>query len=45
MVGATITQLFILDGGATALTPVILFALFVFIAWGRQDSIRNLKSR
>ncbi|MFD4207422.1 DoxX family protein [Micromonospora tulbaghiae] len=42
MVGAAITQAFILDGGALVLTPVVLFALFVFIAWGRRHSIRRL---
>ncbi|MEU4793455.1 DoxX family protein [Micromonospora tulbaghiae] len=42
MVGAAVTQAFILDGGALVLTPVVLFALFVFIAWGRRHSIRRL---
>ncbi|AYF28778.1 MULTISPECIES: DoxX family protein [Micromonospora] len=45
MVGAAITQAFILDGGALVLTPVVLFALFVFIAWGRRHSIRRLLKR
>ncbi|MEU8336051.1 DoxX family protein [Micromonospora tulbaghiae] len=45
MVGAAITQVFILDGGALVLTPVVLFALFVFIAWGRRHSIRRLLKR
>ncbi|RLQ05378.1 DoxX family protein [Micromonospora sp. BL1] len=45
MVGAAITQAFILDGGALVLTPVVLFALFVFIAWGRRHSIRRLLMR
>ncbi|XVV16980.1 DoxX family protein [Actinoplanes sp. CA-131856] len=35
MVGAFITQVFILHGGAVAITPVVLFALFSVIAWGR----------
>ncbi|MFF5081835.1 DoxX family protein [Actinoplanes sp. NPDC000266] len=35
MVGAFITQVFILHGGAVAITPVVLFGLFAFIAWGR----------
>ncbi|MDO3684920.1 DoxX family protein [Micromonospora sp. C28ISP2-4] len=45
MVGAAVTQAFILDGGALLLTPVVLFALFVFIAWGRRHSIRRLLKR
>lgn len=45
MVGAAITQALILDGGALVLTPVVLFALFVFIAWGRRHSIRRLLKR
>ncbi|MBO4142571.1 DoxX family protein [Micromonospora tulbaghiae] len=45
MVGAAVTQAFILDGGALVLTPVVLFALFVFIAWGRRHSIRRLLER
>ncbi|MEU0963287.1 DoxX family protein [Micromonospora aurantiaca] len=45
MVGAAVTQAFILHGGALVLTPVVLFALFVFIAWGRRHSIRSLLGR
>ncbi|MFG3679867.1 DoxX family protein [Micromonospora chalcea] len=45
MIGAAVTQAFILDGGALVLTPVVLFVLFVFIAWGRRDSIGRLLSR
>lgn len=45
MVGATITQLFILHTGAQALTPVIIFAMCVFIAWGRRTSISRLRGR
>lgn len=45
MVGAASTQAFILDGGALVLTPVVLFALFVFIAWGRRASIGRLVRR
>ena len=45
MVGAAITQAFILDGGALVITPVVLFFLFVFIAWGRRDSIGRLFRR
>ncbi|XVU21131.1 hypothetical protein ACQPZJ_28105 [Actinoplanes sp. CA-054009] len=35
MIGAFVTQVVILHGGAVAITPVVLFALFGFIAWGR----------
>jgi uncharacterized membrane protein YphA (DoxX/SURF4 family) len=35
MVGAVITQLFILDAPLIALTPAILFVLLVVIAWRR----------
>jgi putative oxidoreductase len=42
MVGAAITQAFIVDGGALVITPVVLFFFFVFIAWGRRSSIRRL---
>ncbi|MFI5492402.1 DoxX family protein [Actinoplanes sp. NPDC051859] len=45
MIGAAITQAFILHGGALVLTPVILFALFVFIAWGRRASLTPLIRR
>ncbi|GGQ42568.1 DoxX family protein [Couchioplanes azureus] len=45
MVGAAVTQAVILHGGALVLTPVVLFGLFVFIAWGRRDSIRELAGR
>ncbi|MCT2277864.1 DoxX family protein [Micromonospora chalcea] len=45
MIGAAVTQAFILDGGALVLTPVVLFFLFVFIAWGRRDSIGRLLRR
>ncbi|BEL03690.1 DoxX family protein [Actinoplanes sichuanensis] len=45
MVGAGITQVFILHNGAQALTPVIIFAMCVFIAWGRRDSISRLWRR
>lgn len=45
MVGATITQAFILHGGALVITPVVLFALFVFLAWGRRASIGRLANR
>ena len=45
MVGAAITQAFILNGGALVLTPVALFALFVFIAWHRRTSISRILER
>ncbi|MDI6099464.1 DoxX family protein [Actinoplanes sp. NEAU-A12] len=45
MVGAAITQAAILHGGALVITPVALFALFVFIAWGRRDSLSRLLKR
>jgi putative oxidoreductase len=45
MVGAAITQAFILHGGALVLTPVILFPFFVFIAWHRRASIACLVRR
>ncbi|MEU7714520.1 DoxX family protein [Micromonospora chalcea] len=45
MIGAAVTQAFILDSGALVLTPVVLFVLFVFIAWGRRDSIGRLLRR
>lgn len=45
MVGATITQAFIVHGGALIITPVVLFAVFVFVAWGRRASIGRLFNR
>jgi putative oxidoreductase len=45
MVGAAITQAFIVDGGALVFTPLVLFVLFVFIAWGRRASIGQLYRR
>lgn len=45
MVGAAVTQAVILHGGALVITPVVLFALFVFIAWGRRASIGQLVKR
>jgi putative oxidoreductase len=45
MVGATITQAFILDGGPLVFTPIILFGLFVVIAWCRRASIARLIRR
>jgi putative oxidoreductase len=45
MVGAAITQGFIVDGGALVITPIVLFVLFVVIAWGRRASIGRLFQR
>lgn len=45
MVGAAITQAFVLHGGLLVLTPVVLFAIFVFVAWGRRASIGQLIKR
>ena len=43
MVGAAITQGFILHGGALVITPIVLFVLFVIIAWGRRSSISSFR--
>ncbi|GAA4959560.1 DoxX family protein [Actinoplanes utahensis] len=45
MVGAAITQAFILHGGALVLTPVILCLVFAWIAWERRASIVRLLGR
>jgi putative oxidoreductase len=45
MVGAAVTQAFILHGGALVITPVVLFVLFVVIAWDRRASIGQLIRR
>lgn len=39
LIGATITQAFILDGGVLVLTPVILVVLVAGVAWGRRQQI------
>ena len=39
MVGATITNLFVLDEGSTAIMTVALCGLFCGIAWGRRSTI------
>lgn len=36
MVGAVVANVTVLDTGWTTITPVILFALFAFIAWSRR---------
>jgi putative oxidoreductase len=45
MIGAAITQAFILHGGALVITPIILFVLFTLIAWGRRATIVQLVRR
>jgi uncharacterized membrane protein YphA (DoxX/SURF4 family) len=42
MVGATITQLFILHNALLALTPIVLGVVFVLVAWGRWARTRAL---
>lgn len=36
MIGAFITQAFIIDGGLVAITPLVLLALLGVIAWGQS---------
>lgn len=36
MIGATYTQLFVLDDPVYAITPVVLAVVFVLIVWGRR---------
>lgn len=36
MIGAFLFSVTVLDAGWTAITPVILFAVFAFIAWSRR---------
>lgn len=38
MIGAFITQAFIIDGGLVAITPLVLLALLGVVAWGRSRS-------
>ncbi|MPZ62498.1 MAG: DoxX family protein [Propionibacteriales bacterium] len=45
MVGAIITQIFIMDDLVTALTPAFLLVLFVLIARGRWPETRTVASR
>ncbi len=42
MVGAVITQIFILESAALALTPAILIVVFGVIAWGRWPHTKAL---
>ncbi|GAB3651064.1 DoxX family protein [Glycomyces tarimensis] len=45
MIGAAYTNAVVVDGHWPVSTPLILLALFVFIAWGRRDRTRALLSR
>jgi putative oxidoreductase len=45
MVGAAVTQAVIVDGGALVVTPLVLLALFLFIAWGRWGTVRRFARR
>lgn len=42
MVGAAYTNAFIIDGYFPVITPLILLVLFVFVAWGRRYTVREL---
>lgn len=42
MVGATITNLFIIDGGVAIVTTIVLFILLSVIAWFRWPQTRSL---
>jgi putative oxidoreductase len=39
MVGAALTQAFVLHGGALVLTPVVLGVLFALVAAGRRETL------
>lgn len=45
MIGATYTNLFVIDEPASVITTVILMGLFAFIAWGRRDRTAALAER
>ena len=45
MVGATITQIWVLDQPVMAATPVVLGVVFALIAWARRAEIRDLVAR
>ena len=45
MVGATITNLFVIDEPAGAITTVVLFGVSCFIAWARRAQLQTLASR
>jgi hypothetical protein len=42
MVGATFTQLFILDSVLLAITPAVVGVLLAFVAWTRRAQIAAL---
>jgi uncharacterized membrane protein len=42
MVGATVTQLFVLDAVLLAITPVVLGVLLGYVAWSRRAQLRAL---
>ncbi|MEQ3553053.1 DoxX family protein [Pseudonocardia nematodicida] len=41
MIGAALTQAFVLHGGLLVLTPVVLGVLFAVVAVGRRDTLRT----
>ncbi|ANY05496.1 DoxX family protein [Pseudonocardia sp. HH130630-07] len=43
MVGAALTQLFVLDGGLLALTPVVLGLLCAVVAAGRRETLTTAR--
>jgi putative oxidoreductase len=45
MVGAFITQLFVLHSPALTVTPAVLCVLFVLVAWGRWPQTRALAGK
>lgn len=44
MVGATLTQLFVLDSVVMALTPAVLLVVLLLVAWGRWPQTKALAS-
>lgn len=42
MLGAIVTNLFVIDGGLVTITPTILLALCGLIAWGRRAQTKQL---
>lgn len=45
MIGAAYTNAFVIDGHYPVYTPLILLALFGFVAWGRRHTVKALFSR
>jgi len=45
LIGATYTQLFVLDGAGYALTPALLGVVLAIVAWARRSDIKALPSR